>query len=154
LHLEPVDLAQLGVVAVQGFEPDADERGLALTATTPTDPLMVAADHDRLAQVAANLIENALKYAGTRVVVTTRRDGEFAILTVEDDGPGIDPRDAPNVFERLYVARQRPSRQETSSGLGLAIVKQLVSSMRGDVWVTSELGTGTVFGVRLPLITG
>ncbi|MFM2072767.1 MAG: hypothetical protein RLZZ623_3031 [Actinomycetota bacterium] len=154
LHLEPVDLGQLGVVAVQGFEPDADERGLALTATTPTDPLMVAADHDRLAQVAANLIENALKYAGTRVVVTTRRDGEFAILTVEDDGPGIDPRDAPNVFERLYVARQRPSRQETSSGLGLAIVKQLVTSMHGDVWVTSELGTGTVFGVRLPLISG
>jgi two-component system sensor histidine kinase BaeS len=152
LRLEPVDLGQLAVVAVQGFEPDAAERGIAILANTEPAALLVAADHDRLAQVAANLIENALKYADTQVRVTAHRQGSDAVLIVHDDGPGIDQRDLANVFERLYVARRRPSRQESSSGLGLAIVKQLVTSMNGDVWVTSELGSGAVFGVRLPLI--
>jgi signal transduction histidine kinase len=152
LHLEPVDLGQLAEVAVQGFEPDADERGITISMHAEPGSLSVSVDHDRLGQVAANLIENALKYADSTVQVTTRRDGDSALLTVRDDGPGIDPRDLPNVFERLYVARQRPSRQETSSGLGLAIVKQLVASMKGDVWVSSEVGAGAEFGVRLPLM--
>jgi signal transduction histidine kinase len=75
------------------------------------------------------------------------------VLSVADDGPGIDPADLPHVFERLYVARLRPARHESSSGLGLAIVKQLVEAMHGQVSVTSELGRGTTFTVRLPLAT-
>lgn len=154
LHLEPVDVGQLALVSVQGFAPDADERGLTITADTEPGTLTVSADHDRLAQVAANLIENAMKYAASSVQVTARRDGDQAVLVVSDDGPGIDPRDLPNMFERLYVARHRPTREESSSGLGLAIVKQLVSSMGGEVWVASDPGSGAVFGVRLPLAAG
>lgn len=150
LHPEPVDLGQLALVAVQGFEPDAAERGLNVAALPPLGPLTVSADHDRLGQVTANLIENALKYAASSVQVAMARDGEWAVLTVRDDGEGIDPRDLPHVFDRLYTARRRPARAETSSGLGLAIVKQLVEAMGGHVWVTSELGTGTTFGIRLP----
>jgi two-component system sensor histidine kinase BaeS len=112
---------------------------------------VVAADHDRLAQVLANLVENALKYAGSAVQVATGADRQWGVLTVHDDGPGIDPDDLPHVFERLYVARRRPPRSESSSGLGLAIVHQLVAAMGGQVWVTSEPGAGTTFGVRLPL---
>ena len=73
-------------------------------------------------------------------------------MTVADDGQGIDPADLPHVFERLYVARRRPARHESSSGLGLAIVKQLVEAMHGRVSVTSAIGEGTTFEVRLPLV--
>ncbi len=153
LHPEQFDLAQLAIVAVEGFEPDAAERGIDISAapTAGSTPAPVFADHDRLAQVAANLIENALKYASGCVIVSVVVDGNRAVLAVEDDGPGIDVRDLPHVFERLYVARRQPSRHESSSGLGLAIVKQLVHAMGGEVAVTSQAGAGTTFTVRMPL---
>ncbi len=151
LRLEPVDLGQLAAVAVQGFEPDAAERGLLIRAVDTGEPFPVLVDHDRLGQVAANLIENAMKYASSGVVVRTAADGAWAVMTVTDDGPGIDPDDLPHVFERLYVARRQPARHESSSGLGLAIVKQLVDAMSGEVSVTSQVGMGTTFDVRLPL---
>ena len=110
----------------------------------------IPADHDRLAQVVANLVENALKFATRTVHVATVADHGWAVATVRDDGPGISPQDLPHVFERLYVARHQPARAENSSGLGLAIVHQLVSAMGGQVWVTSELGAGTTFGLRIP----
>jgi signal transduction histidine kinase len=122
-----------------------------ITATGSGVPLPVSADHDRLGQVAANLIENAMKYAHSGVVVRTSIDGGWATMTVSDDGPGIDPTDLPHLFERLYVARRRPARHESSSGLGLAIVKQLVEAMHGTVQATSDVGRGTTFEVRLPL---
>jgi signal transduction histidine kinase len=151
LHPEQLDLTQLAIVAVEGFEPDAAERGILIRAVPASSPAPVVADHDRLAQVAANLIENAIKYASSRVSVSVSVDGDRAVLAVEDDGPGIDARDLPHVFERLYVARRQPSRQENSSGLGLAIVKQLVGAMGGDVTATSQIGEGTMFTIRMPL---
>jgi signal transduction histidine kinase len=153
LRPERIDLCQLAIVAGQGFEPDATERGLMLLVRPWPAPLLVDADHDRLSQVAANLVENALKYAAREVHLSTVTDRGSAVLTVRDDGPGIDPTDLPHVFERLYVARHQPQRAESSSGLGLAIVQQLVAAMGGQVWVTSEIGVGTTFGVRLPLAT-
>lgn len=151
LEMERLDLGRLADVAVEGFAPDAAERGLMLRCINGSTPLPVVADHDRLGQVTANLIENAMKYASTGVVVRADAEGSWALLTVADDGPGIDPADVPHVFERLYVARLRPARHESSSGLGLAIVKQLVEAMHGEVSVSSELGRGTTFAVKLPL---
>ena len=151
LRAERVDLVQLAIVAGEGFGPDAAERDLSLVVQSWPAPLIVIADHDRLAQVAANLVENALKFAIRSVHMSTVADRGWAIMTVRDDGPGIDPHDLPHVFERLYVARHQPMRAESSSGLGLAIVRQLVDAMGGEVWVTSELGGGTTFGVRLPM---
>ncbi|MCB1259314.1 MAG: HAMP domain-containing histidine kinase [Acidimicrobiales bacterium] len=150
LELEPLDLAQLAEVAVDGFAPDATDRGLLLQAITPPLAVTVDADRDRLGQVAANLIENAMKYATTGVVVRVDTVGGRAVFTVTDDGAGIDPADLPHVFERLYVARRQPARRESSSGLGLAIVSQLVEAMGGEVSVTSEVGHGTTFAVMLP----
>jgi two-component system sensor histidine kinase BaeS len=149
---ERVDLAQLARVTVDGFTPEAEERSLRLDLDVPATPVHVWADHDRLAQVAANLIENATKYATSRIVVSVSHvsGAQRAELRVRDDGPGIDPADLPHVFERLYVARRRPVRHESSSGLGLAIVHQLVAAMAGEVRVDSTVGDGTTFVVTLP----
>ena len=153
MHTERVDLVALGVVAGQGFEPDAADRQLVIR-HVGGGQLMVLADHDRLAQVAANLLENALKYARSEVTITTARDGQFAVLAVDDDGPGIDAADLPHVFDRLYVARSQPVRNESSSGLGLAIVKELVDAMGGSVMAARAPTGGARLALRLPLAGG
>ncbi len=149
LQVVRVDLAAAAGVALAGFEPDADERGVQLTLAAP-EILPVLADPDRLAQVVANLIENALRHTATCVAVSTWVDGATAaILTIDDDGPGIAAEDLPHVFERLYVSRVRPERRENSSGLGLAVVKELVTAMGGDVWADTTPGGGARIVVRL-----
>ena len=153
MRFEPIDLSALATVAGQGFQPDATERNLVIICDGSAQ-LMVSADHDRLGQVAANLIENSLKYARTNVRISTARDGAWAVLAVDDDGPGIPQADLPHVFERLYVARSQPTRDENSSGLGLAIVKELVEAMGGNVSAAPSLTGGARFVVRFPLIPG
>jgi two-component system sensor histidine kinase BaeS len=110
-----------------------------------TGPVHSVADPDRVAQVLANLVENAGKYARTSVLVSCRAEHGRAVVTVDDDGPGIPVHDLPHVFERLYIAGRQPERKENSSGLGLAIVKELVESMGGEV-VAGNAPTG---GARL-----
>ena len=149
LRMEPVDLVALAAVAGQGFEPDALERNVAIR-FAGSGALFVSADHDRLTQVTANLIENSLKYARTEVMISVVREGGWAVLSVDDDGPGIAPADLPHVFDRLYVARSQPVRQESSSGLGLAIVKELVEAMGGSVGASQAPIGGARLAVRLP----
>ncbi len=153
LHLERIDLVALARVSIDGFEIDAAERNVHIQ-YVGTGQLMVSADHDRLSQVAANLMENALKYAAATVTVTTAQDSTWAVLAVDDDGPGISGADLPHVFDRLYVARHAPARKENSSGLGLAIVKELVEAMDGVVTAAQSPTGGARFVVRLPLVTG
>lgn len=116
-----------------------------------TGSLPVMADPDRLGQVLANLVENAGKYATSKVIVSARAADNWAVVTVDDDGPGIPAHDLPHVFERLYVARHAPARRENSSGLGLAIVRELVTSMGGQVVAGAAPGGGARLSFRLPL---
>ncbi|MFN8039343.1 MAG: HAMP domain-containing sensor histidine kinase [Acidimicrobiales bacterium] len=150
LHPTALDLAALATDSIDGFRREATDAGVVLTLHAPA-PVPVVVDPDRTQQVVANLVENALKYAASQVVVTvsTTADGA-ARLEVADDGPGIAPEDLPHVFERLYVAQAAPVRKEAGSGLGLAIVRELVEAMGGDVAATVNQPTGTVMVVRLP----
>ena len=96
-----------------------------------TDPAPGFADPQRLAQIVANLVENALKYASTVVTVGVRTVGDRIEVRVDDDGPGIAPNDLPHVFERLYTSRTVPGRI-VGTGIGLAIVHELAAAMGGD----------------------
>jgi signal transduction histidine kinase len=113
------------------------------------------ADAQRLAQIVANLVENALKYATTTVAVALVADGADVVVIVDDDGPGIPPADLPRVFERLYTSRPAAGRP-FGTGIGLAIVRELAHTMGGAVHVEpvdapgAGVG-GTRFVVRLPL---
>ena len=112
---------------------------------------IVNGDADRLAQIAANLVQNALKFAQRTIRVSVDSSGGWARLAVSDDGPGIAPDDLPHVFERLYVSRHRPRRQEVGSGLGLAIVRELVTAMGGTVQASGADSGGACLSVLLPL---
>jgi two-component system OmpR family sensor kinase len=150
--LQPValDVGAALVTAVSGFGPDAADRSVELR-TLSGPPVVVLADPDRVAQIAANLIENALKFARFTVTVSARVDGAFGVVTVDDDGPGIEPSDIALVFERLYVARSQPTRSESTSGLGLAIVRELVEAMHGSVGAGVADHGGARLWFRLPL---
>ncbi len=151
-RLEPqlIDLTELAAIVVEDHSPRATGLGVALEASgNVRAPVM--ADPDRVAQVVGNLIDNALKFADSRIEVRVEVGDHEALLSVIDDGPGIPQQDVPFVFERLYVTRLKPLRAENSSGLGLAIVKELAGAMGGTVSAESHNGLGTTMRVRLPL---
>ncbi len=144
----PLDLAAAVHTSVAGA---AGSNAEVSFQPVTSGPIPVVADPDRVAQVLANLVENAGRYARSAVLVSARTDGPWAVVTVDDDGPGIAAHDLPNVFERLYVARHQPERKESSSGLGLAIVRELVVGMGGTVEAGAAPHGGARLAFRLPL---
>jgi two-component system sensor histidine kinase BaeS len=125
LNVRRVDLAELVADTGEGFLPAAENFGLDLAVEAGEPETMpVSADPERLAQVIANLVENALKYADHRVVVSAAIRAGVPVLWVHDDGPGIAPEDLPRVFERLYTARAaappRPTTDRSASTDGPA----------------------------------
>jgi signal transduction histidine kinase len=156
ISLRPTDVAEVVSTTAEGFRPSAERSEVKLTVHLPSDaqpPAMI--DPDRLAQILANLVENALTFARTSVVVTlsgpapsTPTGGQF--ITVEDDGPGIAAADLTRVFDRFYQADHGPNRR-FGSGLGLAIVAELASAMGATVRAESPVGVqgGTRFEVTL-----
>lgn len=147
--LVPVDIAEVAEESIEGFRHEADEAGLHISVTGTGSPTHAMADPDRLQQVIANLVENALKFASTTIEVTVRTGTNRPRIEVADDGPGIASEDLPHVFERLYVASHEPKRKETGSGLGLAIVRELVDLMGGTVHATVNHGGGARMVVEL-----
>jgi len=134
LHLRPVALRPVVEATVAAAQPVLAAAGVRLTATlAPGDDLWATADPDRAAQVVANLLENAGKFAtgAVQLRAATRPDGWVA-LTVTDDGPGIPADEADRVFARGYRSPRTPTRQ-VGTGLGLAIVAELIGAMGGAV---------------------
>lgn len=157
LQIEPVDLVSAAAATSEGFRPSAAELSITLDVAAPAGgAVWVSADPDRLAQVTANLVENALRFASARVEVGAQVTAGEPQLWVSDDGPGIAPEDLPHVFDRLYVSRDRRPRSgvEPGSGLGLAIVAELVAAMGGTVRAESAVGTKMVVTLRPSLVHG
>lgn len=175
LDLRPTDAEEVVADTLEAFQPSARGLDIALSAATPATapaerPVLVSADRDRLAQVLANLIENALAYARSQVTVTVvgppasagaaagtpeAPPGAPVELVVEDDGPGIAAGELERVFDRFYRA-DRGSAARGGSGLGLAIVAELTRAMGGHVHAESPLGPdgGTRMVVELRAETG
>ncbi|MFG1609545.1 ATP-binding protein [Actinoplanes sp. NPDC049265] len=114
----------------------------------------VDADPVRIAQVLTNLITNAIRYtsAGGTVTVEARTEGDDVVLTVADTGHGISEHDLPYVFDRFWRADPSRNRNTGGSGLGLAIVRDLVTAHGGTITVSSIVGHGSTFTVRLPTV--
>jgi two-component system, OmpR family, sensor histidine kinase SenX3 len=106
----------------------------------------------QIATAVTNLVENAIAYSGddTKVALTVRQDEAWIEIDVTDQGIGIAPHDVDRIFERFYRADQARSRATGGTGLGLAIVKHIATNHGGRVDVTSELGGGSTFTLRLP----
>jgi signal transduction histidine kinase len=149
LRREPVPLADIVGRAVDLYREVAEAKGVSLVARTAADAV-VNADRVRMEQVAANLIDNAIKYtpSGGRVTVDAAQEEGRAVLRVSDTGAGIPADELPRIWERLF--RGDASRTERGLGLGLSLVKAIVEAHGGTVAVESEVGRGTTFTVALP----
>ena len=147
---EPMDLVALAHEAVELAE--LQTPGLALRLDAPA-PVLGRWDRHRLAQVATNLISNAVRYSPGReeVVVEVRLDGDDALLVVRDRGIGIAPPQLATLFAAFARGREAYELAPRGLGLGLFISREIVRRHGGEITVESELGHGSAFSVRLPL---
>jgi signal transduction histidine kinase len=148
LNLEPTDLCQLIQDVVELYEYVAEEKKIMLLKECP-EKLIVTADKNRMRQVFANLLDNAVKYTppGGKVIVRGSSSPGRAVIEFEDNGPGIPPQEQPRIWERLY--RGDKSRSQRGLGLGLSLVKAVVEAHKGSITVKSEVGQGSTFRVEL-----
>lgn len=153
LLLEPLDLHQQLQQALAHNQGYADSFGVHLTLDTQALPAhyRVQADALRLQQVLSNLISNAVKFsaAGQQVTLSATLDERQALISVSDQGPGIDPAFQPRIFQRFAQADGSDSRRQNGTGLGLSICKALVERMQGRIGFTSS-SAGTRFYFSLP----
>ncbi len=146
----PTELVDLLRGVVASFDFQAESQGQILTLDLPPDLPLVDCDPQRVRQIAANLVLNALRHApdSGQVVVSARQQPAEVRVSVADDGPGIAPEDLSHVFDRFW--RGGKPRVE-GSGLGLAIARELVRAHGGRIWAESQPGRGSVFHFTLPL---
>jgi signal transduction histidine kinase len=121
-----------------------------LRASLPAEPLVVRVDKQQMSRALLNLFENADVHAGGLTGVHVERAGGFALVAVDDDGPGVPEDERERIFERFVRAGSRGSRRGT--GLGLSLVAETVHSVGGNVGCADRPGGGARFVVRLPLV--
>jgi len=144
---EPLVEAALTLAASSA---EAERKSIRVRCESPGDPMpMVRADRQRVLQVFANLLDNAVRHtpAGGQVAVEAQANGTEVVFAVRDSGPGIPPDQRQRVFDRF---RQLDA-AGVGAGLGLAIVKGIVEAHGGRVWVESEEGVGSAFFFTLPV---
>ncbi len=151
-HIEPVPLGEILRSGARTFAPLVEERGLRFRLVLPSSPAMVNADADRVQQVLANLIGNAIKFTETGEIVLAAElvDGHAHIL-VRDTGVGIDPADHERIFEKFHQVGDALTEKPTGTGLGLCICRDIVAQHGGHIWVESARGQGSTFRFSLPV---
>ncbi|MGC9333295.1 MAG: GAF domain-containing sensor histidine kinase, partial [Anaerolineae bacterium] len=149
---EPVDLMPLIQETAAEFQMMTQLHQLRLD-LVPALPLVMA-DPRRTRQVLRNLVENAVKYSpeGGPIRIAAEPGDEMLIVSVADQGIGIEPQQLGRVFDRFYQVDSASTRQVGGSGLGLAISKAIVEAQDGNIWAESKPGTGSTFYFSLPLV--
>jgi two-component system, OmpR family, sensor kinase len=150
LAREPLDLGELARTVTGKLRPLAEAKRIELSSEGGAGD--VAADRARIAQVVANLLDNAVKYTepGGVVRVAVWEEGHEGLLSVADTGPGIAPAVLPRVFDRFFRFDAARSRAQGGSGLGLAICKEIVEAHGGRIWAESRPDAGSSFTFALP----
>ena len=154
LSRAPVAMETLIGDALTLLRPQAEAKGIAISAELAGPLPTITGDPARLKQTLINLLSNAIKYSrpGDRVTVTARADGQELTVGVEDTGPGIPPDAQAHLFQKFYRLPTVESVSE-GSGLGLAICRQIVEAHGGRIWVESEVWRGAAFYFTIPMET-
>ena len=152
-EVRDIRLSQIAQQRIHAFRVQAEKRSLTLELEETLPGIMVRCDEEGLATIFDNLISNAVRYTpeGGQVIVRCSSDAMMGIIEVIDNGLGIAPEHQERIFERFYRVDKARSSDLGGTGLGLSIVKHFAQSFSGQVSVTSRLGKGTTFTVRLPL---
>jgi signal transduction histidine kinase len=147
-----LDLARLLRYAADSSAPDAEARGIRLQVAADVE-LPIMGDRTGLVRILDNLVSNALKYsdAGTTVMMTADREGDCAVCRIEDQGLGIAAEDLGRIFTRFQRTEAARRAGIPGTGLGLALAQEVAEQHGGGLEVSSEVGIGSVFTLRLPL---
>lgn len=145
-----VEVSPLICEAVEEFAARAASKSLRLESELPADLPALHGDPDRLHQVLANLLGNAIKFTpeGGSITVRAASSGDCVTLSVSDTGTGIEQAELPNIFDRFWQANPT---SPVGSGLGLFIVKGIVEAHGGRVWAQSRYGEGSTFRFTIPI---
>jgi PAS domain S-box-containing protein len=151
--LAPLGLARVAEASIEAVRGHAEQMGVTIVLDARQSDLAIRGDMDRLVQVGANLISNAVKFSktGDRVEVTVRRWGRLGRMTVRDYGPGIPDEFRARIFTKFAQADSSDTRQRGGTGLGLVIAKEITERHGGRLWFESVAGNGTSFHIDLPL---
>ncbi len=151
---EPVALRDVLDEVIAEYRGPMDEAGVGVELLAGY--VVVDAERRAVKRVVANLVNNAVRLTrrGSSLRVGVGEHAGFAWVGVEDEGPGIDPRDHPAVFQRYWTADASSIRKEVRSGLGLAIARQVALAHRGALTVRSVRGAGAAFVLWLPMAAG
>ena len=151
LHMETLYLPGLLEDICDLYTYPAEEKNIQMVLSVHA-PIKVLADRNRLYQVIANLVDNAVKYTPLNgsVSISARHHADYVEISIEDTGPGIANADIKKIFQRLYRADK--SRSQKGLGLGLALVDAVIKAHKGEITVANLPQNGTVFKVRLPII--
>ncbi len=148
IELAPTSIESCLRAVVPALRTQAAEKGIRLSLDVKEDLPPVAADANKIAWVAANLIGNALRYARSEICVSAERVGGWVNLYVRDDGKGIPYEQQARIFDKFV---QIGGDSRGGAGLGLAIAKEIVRAHHGSIWVESDPGRGSLFIVALPI---
>ncbi|QDU28071.1 Autoinducer 2 sensor kinase/phosphatase LuxQ [Anatilimnocola aggregata] len=156
IHLQKERIGLNGIVerAVETARPLLDRHKHALIIALSPQPIWLQADAARIEQVVVNLLTNAAKYTtdGGHITIAVKREGDQAVLRVRDTGVGIAPELLPHIFDLFTQAERSLDRSQGGLGIGLSLVQRLVEMHDGKVEVESEVGKGSDFVVRLPVM--
>jgi PAS domain S-box-containing protein len=150
--LLPVHLLVAEVVEV--LRSLAEEKFITLRVVCVDEKTQVWGDRDKVVQILMNLIGNAVKFTpaqGEVKIVIEKCDAEWVKLSVADSGPGIGADEAPKIFDKFYQVEQANRQKTRGTGLGLTICKALVEMHRGEIWIESDIGKGSIFSFTLPV---
>jgi len=149
----PVSISTVIDIAVSQSQTNAEARSIDLAIDSEIQA-PVFGDQEQLVMALHNLIENAINYSPekTKVAISTRVVANLVEIVVKDQGIGIAEREQKRIFERFYRVDPARSRETGGTGLGLSIVKHVVANHGGDVAVWSQIGEGSTFTLRLPII--
>lgn len=150
----PVELEALVTGAISSLQPLAKKNEIDLQIYIPENIPKVWADAIGLQQVVINLVNNAVKFSpqGSTVRIEVGVFSGWVSIKISDQGMGIPEEELPNMFKRFYRARNVTLAEIPGSGLGLYLVKSIIDELGGDIVVTSEVGKGTTFDVRLKTV--
>ena len=148
-----VDLQQIVQRVCDNLQAVAQGHQVILDLDTKGQPIMLLGDENALSQMVTNLVDNAIKYtpAMGHVHVVIEVDASTALLSIKDDGIGIDEANQERIFERFYRVDKARSQSLGGTGLGLAIVKHIVQSHKGSLKLKSKLNQGSTFVIKIPL---
>ena len=156
LEMESCDLLEIIGDVLDRLEHQAERKRQDLRWERPETTSLVKGNPQRLSQVVANLVNNAIKYTqeGGWIAVSATEDQGYVVVSISDNGPGIPADEQSRIFEKFYRVESEEVEDVGGTGLGLAIVKAIVEKHQGRVWVESRPGAGSTFSFVLPAVVG